>query len=234
MNKPLLIAHRGDTKNHAENTMAAFASAFQKGADGIELDVHINTLGQPVVVHNYLYDRGGTYPLLSDVLEKFHCKGRIEVEIKSLEDGAIKRISDVVNAFRPLDLEVTTSVLPLLPDMAKYFPQDKRGLIFRKWLIEEWMPSDFRIYWIMRHLKLSRATVLHLDLDFYDSDLIEKLHEAGVTAHTHLTHSAKEIYDRVCELGIDQCTFDDSGVLEYREGLQTQTGGMKTKSQLLD
>ena len=52
MSKPLIVAHRGDTQSAPENTLPAFANAIKKGADGIELDVHLTEDGQ-LVVHHY-------------------------------------------------------------------------------------------------------------------------------------------------------------------------------------
>ena len=37
---PLAISHRGLHANSVENTIPAFASAIEAGAEGIELDVH--------------------------------------------------------------------------------------------------------------------------------------------------------------------------------------------------
>ena len=51
---PLVIAHRGDVANAPENTLPAFRSACERGADGIELDVRMTRDGQLVVFH----DRG--------------------------------------------------------------------------------------------------------------------------------------------------------------------------------
>ena len=51
---PLVIAHRGDLANAPENTLPAFRSAYERGADGIELDVRMTRDGQLVVFH----DRG--------------------------------------------------------------------------------------------------------------------------------------------------------------------------------
>lgn len=53
MNSPLIIAHRGDSRNAPENTMAAFRSAIECGADGVEFDVQLAKDGVPVVVHDY-------------------------------------------------------------------------------------------------------------------------------------------------------------------------------------
>lgn len=48
-----IIAHRGASATHPENTLAAFEAAIDAGADGIELDVHLSADGVPVVVHDF-------------------------------------------------------------------------------------------------------------------------------------------------------------------------------------
>ena len=45
------IAHRGAKREHAENTVAAFKTAFDRRADAVELDVH-GTRDGVVVVHH--------------------------------------------------------------------------------------------------------------------------------------------------------------------------------------
>jgi len=55
--KPLVIAHRGDSKNAPENTLASFKRALEIGADGIELDVQLTKDGQLVVIHDERVDR---------------------------------------------------------------------------------------------------------------------------------------------------------------------------------
>jgi len=49
---PLIIGHRGASAVAPENTLAAFARAFDDGADGIELDVRLARDGLPVVIHD--------------------------------------------------------------------------------------------------------------------------------------------------------------------------------------
>lgn len=48
----LVIAHRGSSGTAPENTMAAFRKAVSVGADMIELDVHLSSDGEVVVIHN--------------------------------------------------------------------------------------------------------------------------------------------------------------------------------------
>lgn len=49
---PLVIAHRGASAEHPENSLAAFARAVELGVDGIELDVHATADGVLVVHHD--------------------------------------------------------------------------------------------------------------------------------------------------------------------------------------
>lgn len=50
--RPIVFAHRGDSFHAPENTLPAFSSALQKGADGIELDVKLTVDGHVVVLHD--------------------------------------------------------------------------------------------------------------------------------------------------------------------------------------
>jgi glycerophosphoryl diester phosphodiesterase len=50
--RPAIIAHRGGSAYAPENTLAAFQSAVEQGADGIELDVHLSADGEVVVIHD--------------------------------------------------------------------------------------------------------------------------------------------------------------------------------------
>jgi len=50
--RPLVIAHRGDSIHHPENTLASFAAAAEAGADLVELDVRLTADGAAVVLHD--------------------------------------------------------------------------------------------------------------------------------------------------------------------------------------
>jgi len=49
---PLLIAHRGASRDAPENTLAAFDLAWQQGADGIEADFRLTRDGRVVCLHD--------------------------------------------------------------------------------------------------------------------------------------------------------------------------------------
>lgn len=54
---PPLIAHRGDSANAPENTMAAFRLATESGAKWLEFDVHLTHDGVPVILHDDTLER---------------------------------------------------------------------------------------------------------------------------------------------------------------------------------
>jgi glycerophosphoryl diester phosphodiesterase len=54
---PLILCHRG-AKNYApENTLAAFKTSLELGADGFELDTQLTSDGHVVVIHDKTVDR---------------------------------------------------------------------------------------------------------------------------------------------------------------------------------
>lgn len=213
--KPLLIAHRGDTINFAENTIEAFESAFDKGADGVELDVHLDKNGNVIVVHDYSFDKNKKYLLLKDVLEQFGQKGRLEIEIKSLDPKCITEVRKLIRGYRSKNCEITTSILPLFPYIKKEFPNEKIGLIHATKLIEDWMTQEFIEELLLAYLKLTGANVLHLQLDYYTPNIIKLLHKNKFLAHTHLKkENILEDYRNAVRLKIDQCTFDDINLVK--------------------
>ena len=90
----LVIAHRGASADHRENTIEAFHGAREQGADWVELDVRRSSDGSLVVHHDPVYgdgravalvsadDRPDHVPLLGEALDA--CAGMgVNVEIKN-------------------------------------------------------------------------------------------------------------------------------------------------------
>jgi glycerophosphoryl diester phosphodiesterase len=55
--RTLIVAHRGNSRFAPENSLAAFRSALETGADLVELDYWHSADGVPVVFHDKLLDR---------------------------------------------------------------------------------------------------------------------------------------------------------------------------------
>ncbi len=52
-----VVAHRGASGTHPENTESAFVEAMRLGVEAVELDVHLSVDGQLVVIHDDSVDR---------------------------------------------------------------------------------------------------------------------------------------------------------------------------------
>lgn len=68
MPRPLVIAHRGASSTHPENTLAAVAQAVALGADIVELDVHEAADGVAVLMHDRALARTTGRPGMIDAL----------------------------------------------------------------------------------------------------------------------------------------------------------------------
>lgn len=109
----LVFGHRGAMAKAPMNTMASFQLAYEQGADGVELDVHLSKDGHIVIVHDFTVDAstdgqgdvsdftlaelkrldaGGWFaekfageriPTLDEVFEGFANKLYVNVELKS-------------------------------------------------------------------------------------------------------------------------------------------------------
>jgi glycerophosphoryl diester phosphodiesterase len=100
-----IIAHRGASGEHLENTRRAFEAAIAQDADGVELDVHRTRDGQVVVHHDFhvrddtgrllaiadlaadelrklRLSNGETVPTLDEVLDLTHTRVVAYIEVK--------------------------------------------------------------------------------------------------------------------------------------------------------
>jgi len=98
--RPLIIAHRGASKVEHENTIEAFETALDMGADGIEFDVRRTKDGVYVAHHDESISgetlsemtyaeadgaasRAGIHlPTLDEVLDKFGRRALLDIELK--------------------------------------------------------------------------------------------------------------------------------------------------------
>src|SRR5262245_12146520 len=80
--RPRIVAHRGSSHDAPENTLAAFRRAWELGVECVELDVHVTSDGQAVVIHDESTKRtaGRDRPVAAQTL----------AEIKQLDAGRWK------------------------------------------------------------------------------------------------------------------------------------------------
>lgn len=78
------------------------------------------------------------------------------------------------------------------------------------------MKADIVYMYLDGYMRLSRCNVLHLDIDRYTPEIVDKLHKNGYILHTHLKTADRSLLEKAISLRLDQCTFDDIEILKLR------------------
>lgn len=102
-NKPLIIAHRGESFDGPENTLASINLAWQRGADAVEVDIRLSKDNQVVVFHDKTTLRIGG--------RNESVKNQTLQELKELDAGSWKS-EEYKNEKIPALVEVLETVPP--------------------------------------------------------------------------------------------------------------------------
>jgi glycerophosphoryl diester phosphodiesterase len=83
----LKIGHRGAKGHVAENTLASFEKAIALHVDAVELDIHLSSDNENMVIHDATIDRTTTNPEISGgFVNEFTSSALKELNIPTLED----------------------------------------------------------------------------------------------------------------------------------------------------
>lgn len=115
MESLLNIAHRGASSYESENTLIAFQKALDFKVDGIEIDVHLSSDGEIMVIHDETINRTTNgkglvkhyaaselqkygIPTLTEVLELVNRSCFINIELKGIgtEKSVVKLIEEYI------------------------------------------------------------------------------------------------------------------------------------------
>ena len=203
-----VIAHRGMSGTYPENTMLAFRKAYEAGADGIELDVHLSRDGEVMIMHDESLKRtAGIDSLLME---------HTRAELESISAGKTK---DDSYGFTPVpsleeylswvkDTGLYTNIE--LKTAPLYYPgiEEKTAALIRRFSLEDriiissfnWMSvmrmkeiaPELRYALLFSGLDLKRMGALfsdmgmayyHPDQKLLSDELIEDLHAHGVAVN---------------------------------------------------
>jgi glycerophosphoryl diester phosphodiesterase len=214
-----IIGHRGDRKYFDDNTIEGFESAFSKGADGVEFDVHYKPGYGVYVNHKFLYDPNRKYPFFEDVVRLFKDSGKLQIEIKTPRLDAVNEVCKIIKETNLSNFEITSSVLPLLSHVRKQVPHAVIGMIIKPYLIEDWMSEDFRDELMMGYFELTGANSIWLDKpeNFWNKVRVNKYHSMGYKVNSHLCDDNEKIYNELSGMDIDSCTADDLQVVRFKK-----------------
>jgi glycerophosphoryl diester phosphodiesterase len=126
---PAICAHRGASRRHPENTLPAFATAIEMGADMIETDLRRTPRGALVLHHDPLGPRPPRGVVeLAELVEL--ADGRVALDVELKEAGYEGHVLEVLDP-RPAGLVVTSFLPEALAAVRALDPDVETGLIFR-------------------------------------------------------------------------------------------------------
>jgi glycerophosphoryl diester phosphodiesterase len=121
------IGHRGAKGYVAENTLASFQKALDYNVDAIELDVHLSSDGQIMVIHDETIDRTSSKTGFVYELHSFYLK---ELGVPTLEDVLILvNKKCIIN----IEIKVATATQKVLQVIEKYVKE------------QDWQYNQFQI-----------------------------------------------------------------------------------------
>jgi glycerophosphoryl diester phosphodiesterase len=140
VNAPLVIAHRGASLVAPENTLIAFRTAAELGADAVELDAKLTADGHVVVHHDRTLDRttDGTGPLSARTLEELQrldAGSHLDTKYAGERIPTLKQVFQEIGDRLLINVELTNYAHPFdnLPEvvvqMAHEFDLMRRVLI---------------------------------------------------------------------------------------------------------
>lgn len=158
---PLIIAHRGESFDAPENTLAAIILAWQRNDDAVEIDVHLTADNQIVVIHDATSKRTGNINLR---IKKCLLENLRKVDVGSFKDSKwkgerISLLSEVlltVPQGKKLIIEIKSNkkIIPFLREELLQFrgKQDQIQIIgFNHRVVSEAknrMPQ-FKVLWLL-------------------------------------------------------------------------------------
>lgn len=129
MSGPAICAHRGASRAHPENSLAAFARAIEMGADMIETDVRRTARGTLVLHHDPLGPhRPRGLVRLAELVAL--ADGRVALDIELKEEGYEAEVLAALEP-RPAGLVVTSFIPAAVAAVRTLDPSVATGLIFR-------------------------------------------------------------------------------------------------------
>ena len=234
MTRPLIVAHRGDVAHIPENTLEAFASAIQAGADAIELDVQESLDGEVFVFHDLYLGRtisgqaafgallaaqireldagilfdpcytGLRVPTLAEVLDQWRGHIRFEIELKIPSRSLAEKVLAVIKGFGIEDAVEITS--GHLPLLC-WLHERYPKVETGTWFNPppDWMRVPEYLAQMLSYADLMGLRVIHLHESMVTHHFVEGVRKSGrITQGANLNNESAIL--QAVSLGIDRFT----------------------------
>lgn len=158
----LKIAHRGAREYAAENTLASFQKAIGMNVDGIELDVHLSSDGELMVIHDETVDRttngkGEVIKFTKTELQHFNIETKYKIP-------TLIEVFDLVNRSCLINIELKT-----FETAAKVVELIEKYILEKNWEYTDFIVSSFDWNALQdvnfRNPKIPIGVLTEMDLD---------------------------------------------------------------------
>jgi glycerophosphoryl diester phosphodiesterase len=210
LSQPRILAHRGAPDGQPENSLAAFGAAIQRGAHGVELDVHPTRDGALIVHHDAEIpglgpiaelDRetvrsarltnGEPIPLLGEALARL-VGAEVWIELKSLPATADAALFEAIDQSpEPSRCAVHSFDHRIVARLSSRRPGLRSGILSTSYPIDPIAP-----------LRAAGANTLWQEWHLIDPELVAAVHRAGAELIAWTVNDAGTAR-RLAEQGVD-------------------------------
>ncbi|MFA4874451.1 MAG: glycerophosphodiester phosphodiesterase [bacterium] len=240
--KPLVIAHRGASREAPENTLPAFQRALELGAGGIELDVLLTSDKVPIITHNddlsilthfhgYAHatpfetlrgldvgshfsaaTAGQTMPTLAEVLEMV-ARYDVTTIVEIKSQPGMKASAAQLIGGMVSDIRMRGPVV--VSSSCKQIIHElknRHSKVSRAMIIKR---RPFPFFATAFFAKYEKISALHSSLRSLSPHMMEKIKALGCEVHAWTVNEPDE-FDLCIELGVDGIITDDVAYAKQR------------------
>jgi glycerophosphoryl diester phosphodiesterase len=233
LQRPVIIAHRGDKTHAPENTLAAFESAAENGADAIEFDVKLTSDGQIIVLHDPTVDRttngdGKIYQLPFAAVRELDAGTWFSEEFKGQCIPTLDEVFETVGNRLHMNIELTNyatpfdSLVPKVVELIKKHALQNR-ILFSSFFARNLsmtrmlLPEVPRGLLCMRGIKGAWGRSFTWRGDYFglhpywtdiDPGLVNRVQAAGKRVYAWTVNPAEEL-KKMIGFGVDAIITDD-------------------------
>ena len=213
MTKPLIIAHRGDSSQALENSLAAVRDALAGPADMVEVDVRKSRDNRLFIMHDESTGRTGDrgisietalsediaavrlkngepVPTLQDMLDLVGGRAALNLEIKSEGAGALAAAQVVGSGYRG-EIVISSFKEREVSDARRIMPTALSGEIFDSFSVRDLSAYRAKGYGLV---SLKRTTVTR--------ELVEACHDRKIKVFVWTVDDEKEL-EKFIAWGVD-------------------------------
>ncbi len=203
MNSILKIGHRGAKGYEPENTLISFGKAIDLNVDGIELDVHLSSDGEIMVIHDETIDRTTNgkgfvenftssqlkkleIPTLIEVLDFTNRRCFINIELKG--NGTAKPVIELISHYileknwNHTDFLVSSFDWKMLEEVHLLNPKIRIGVL-----------SEESIEEALAFAKKIKAFSIHPDYRLLTKDNVALMQKSGFEIYPWTVNSNEDI-----------------------------------------